>query len=421
MNIEFYTKEKLKRIIEDKEVYIYAVNLEGMGACKQLTKQGYNIKGFIDSRHFDNNRKLGLPVISPDVFFNDRDFKNIFILIATKHRHTKKNILALFDDLGFKKGEDFLIITELCDYLPTIEVVGTCNLKCISCEMGLPKPSRTGFMSPNNYRKVLEKMTSEILFMNSVCLYLWGEPFLHPKLPEILHITSEFGLAADISTNLNCARYLEEIVKAGPDMLTVPCSGIRKNYEMTHTNGNWDVFEENLHLLRKYIDKHRVDLPVRVVYHMYKHNLDEDYSYMEDVAKKLNFYFFPVLANIFPGKIYDYVVDGKPIPPSMIEANKMLIIPIEEQLEMSYEKRNLPCPAIKAFPNVRSDNSILHCCNMTRQLGDFNYLETSLEELVQYRNKEDLCKECKTKGIHRFFDINAKVEVVDGKRVVQRF
>jgi MoaA/NifB/PqqE/SkfB family radical SAM enzyme len=410
----------MKNIINNRDVYIYAVNLEGMGMCKLFSRLGYKVRGFIDSRKFNKQTKFNLPIIDPDEFFDEYNHDK-FIVIATKHRNTKKMILEMFESRDIKKDIDFIIATELTDYLPTIEVVGSCNLQCISCEMGLPQATNKGFMSVENYKKVLSKMTQEIPFMNSVCLYLWGEPFMHPNLPEIIKITSDLGIATDISTNLNYAKHLDEIIKANPDMLTVPCSGIGNNYEITHTKGKWEIFEQNLYKLRESIDKYDVDIPVRLVYHMYKHNLEEDYDYVEHLAKKLNFFFFPVLANIFPGKVYDYAVDDKPLPEQMIEANKMMIVPIDEQLEKAYENRDKPCPVWKAFPTVRSDNTVLNCCNMVYELEGYNYLDTPLETLIKARNESELCKKCISKGVHRFFDINAKVEDINGKRVIKRF
>lgn len=243
---------------------------------------------------------------------------------------------------------------------------------------------------------------------------------MHPKLPEILDITSELGLASDISTNLNYGKYMEEIIKAKPDMLSVPCSGIGENYETTHTSGSWKTFEKNLYSLREYIDKYKSGTAVRVIYHMYKHNLQEDYDYVEALAKKLGFYFFPILANIFPGRIYEYVINKKPLPLKMQEANKMMLIPIEEQLQYSYEHRGLFCPVMKAFPTVRSDNSVLLCCNMMNHTVHDNFLDISLEELNKIRKNDDTCRKCMEQGIHRFFDVNATVECIDGKRVVKR-
>lgn len=413
-----YTLENVKSIIGNKDIYIYGINLEGIGSNKLFTKYGYNVKGFIDSREF-NNRKHGLPVIQPDDFFDKYDLDKVFILVATKHRQTKKNLLNKLDFLNFKKDKNYLIVTELSDYLPTIEVVGTCNLKCISCEMGVPGATQMGFMSPDNYRKILTKMTKEIPFMNSVCLYLWGEPYLHPQLPEILKISSDLGIATEISSNLNYNKYLEDIVKASSDVLVIPCSGIRENYEKTHTKGNWENFLKNLHSLREYIDKYKSELTVRIVYHVYKHNLDEDYSYVEALAKKLNFSFSPIIANVFPGKVYDYVIDKIPLPAQMIESSKMMITPIEEQLKKAYEKRHLPCPIMKGFPTIKSDGSVLQCCNMTRTVENYNYLDTSLDDLVKFRNESDICSKCIKQGIHRFFEVNGNIEEVNGKRVVK--
>ncbi len=415
-----FTHEQIKHLIGQKSVYIYAANLEGLGICRLFTRLGIDVQGFIDSRKYDNNKKKDKPIIHPDTFFSRNDVSQTFIIIATKHRKTKRHAIKQCKKSGLVRNVSYIVITDLCEFLPTIEVVGSCNLKCISCEVGAPDIKQIGLMSPETYREVLLKMTKEIPFMNSVCLYEWGEPFLHPQLPEIIRITSEFGLTSDISSNLNYGKHIEEIVKAEPDMLTIPCSGIGKNYEITHTKGKWEIFKKNLYSLRNYIDKYKSDTAVRIPYHMYKHNLKKDYDYVEALVQELGFYFFPILANIFPGKVYDYVINNQPLPMGMQKANEMLIIPMEEQLEYAYEHRELFCPVMKAFPSVRSDKSVLHCCNMVKPIVHNDYLEVSLEQLMQLRKDADTCGKCMEKGLHRFFDVNATVEVINGKRVVRR-
>ena len=75
-------------------------------------------------------------------------------------------------------------------------------------------------MSADDYAAVLKKLQAEISFLNSVYLYLWGEPLLCPDLPEIIRITGEYGIATEISTNLIVKKeILERVVKARPDFL----------------------------------------------------------------------------------------------------------------------------------------------------------------------------------------------------------
>ncbi|MBF0543579.1 MAG: radical SAM protein [Candidatus Riflebacteria bacterium] len=415
-----WTIESLRETISSRKVYIYGVNLEGNGICRLFSYHNFSVAGFVDSRRFDGDKKLGKPIIHPDTFFSSADPKNDFLIIGTKHRETKALAIGKCTSHLFQRDKDFIISTELCEYLPTIEISGICNLRCISCNLGVEGAQHGGFMESGVYLKVLEKMIKEIPLMNSVCLYLWGEPLLHPELSEIVKVTSAHGIACDISTNLNPGRYLEKLIEARPDMITVPCSGIGQNYEMTHTKGKWETFKENLNRLRFYIDKFNSDTAVRIIYHLYKHNLEEDYDRMESIAKELGFFFFPLVANIFPEKVFNYVVKKEAIPEGMRQINERLIFPVEEQLAYSIENKHRFCPNMKAFPTVRWDKSVILCCNREGPKLSEDYLETSLASMAQQRKNHETCAVCKSHGIHRFFDVNGKVSVVDGKRIVTR-
>ena len=58
--------------------------------------------------------------------------------------------------------------------------------------------------------------------------------------------------------------------------------------------------------IRSMIDSKNKDINVRITYHLYKDNLDDEYDKVQKIAKELNYEFIPILANIFPGKILDY-------------------------------------------------------------------------------------------------------------------
>lgn len=183
-----FTHDSIKKLIGSKSVYIYAVNLEGTGIYKLFNSIGIDVKGFIDSRKFDDNKKMGKPIIDPEAFFHENieNADQVFIVIATKHRKTKRKAIQECEKLGLVKNISYVIVTDLCDYLPTVEVVGACNLNCISCEVGSPDSIKKGFMSPETYHKIIVKMRREIPFMNSICLYLWGSPLCTRNCPKFL-------------------------------------------------------------------------------------------------------------------------------------------------------------------------------------------------------------------------------------------
>lgn len=142
---------------------------------------------------------------------------------------------------------------------------------------------------------------------------------------------------------------------------------------------------------------------------------------MESLAKELSFHFAPVIANIFPQKVYEYAVENKPLPEEMQKADKLTLIPMKETLEKSYERREKNCPVMQAFPTVRWDKSVQLCCNRVDPSIAPDYLEIPLTELNQQRDGHEVCTKCMDKGLHRYFEVNARIKSEDGKRVIERF
>jgi MoaA/NifB/PqqE/SkfB family radical SAM enzyme len=414
------TPETFKPLIAGRTIYVFSVNLEGTGFLRRFIRMGLDVGGFIDSRSFRDNTKRGKPVIPPDAFFQ-RDMGNVFVLIAAKHRETRRWAIDMCERHGLVKNQTYITSTDLCDYLPTIEVAGICNLHCISCNMGLPGANKKGgLMSAATYRQVLAKMSEEIPFLNSVYLYLWGEPLINPELPEIVRITSEFGIASEISTNLTDARNLEPLIKAEPDMLVVPCSGVGENFGLTRTGGKWEKFRANLHRLRAYLNKYDAETVIRITYHMYKHNLERDYDEVEALARELGFQFLPVLAQIFPERVLRHVIYAEPLPEEMARANEMLYYPIAEQLEYARQNKDRICFMMKVFPTVRWNTSVVHCSNLMEPVLSPSYLDTSLGELLAQRTGNGFCSTCIDHGMHRFFDVSATVGMENDKRIIKR-
>ena len=103
-----------------------------------------------------------------------------------------------------------------------IDIAGTCNLGCTSCPVGntpLAAVSRgrrpRGFMPFDHFAKILEKILGESPVDRPVIsLYNWGEPLLHPEIGRIVALVRSHGLYCAVSTNLNQARFLENLVAA---------------------------------------------------------------------------------------------------------------------------------------------------------------------------------------------------------------
>ncbi len=397
-----------QKLLNGREVYIYGGNVEGVGVSRMISSHYRPTRGFIDTRQFNHGFLRSVPVVHPAAFSDSP--AAAFIVICTKHRETRALAKKFCLERGYVEGRDFVFNSALCRYFPTIETVGICNLRCITCDMGIPGANHNQkMMRLETFSAILDKLKAEIPFLNSLALYLWGEPLLHPEVGEMVRACHARGIATEFSSNLNNIRHLDSFIAADPDILIVTSSGFGDNYEITHTGGDFEKFRNNCIELRQMIDKHGAETFVKYHYCVYNNNQGEEMLAARRFAESLNFQFVPILANIFPGKVHDYVVLGTPLPDVMLEANKYLLYDIHDQIQWAQAQRDKHCPVIKAFPTIRWDGRVMQCCNMTQPfVGDTTYLETSMSELLELRESSGFCQRCMAHGMHRVFDVNGR-------------
>ena len=275
--------------------------------------------------------------------------------------------------------------------------------------MGVPGANHNQKMIPlDTFTKVLAKLKAEIPFLNSLALYLWGEPLLHPKIGELIRLCHDQGLATEFSSNLNNIHNLDAFVEADPDILVVTSSGFGPHYEVTHTGGDFEKFKKNCQVLREKLDQHKAETFVKYHYLVYKNNGGAEMDRARAFSDSLGFQFVPILANIFPGRVHDYVVLGEPLPDAMVEANKHLLYDIHDQIRWAQQQKDKPCPVIKAFPTIKWDGSVMHCCNMTKPQVGTGYLNNTLEGLLTLRERSGFCQRCQAHGVHRVFEVNGR-------------
>jgi len=395
-------------LINGRDVYIFGGNVEGVGISRMMESNGKPAKAFLDTRNFNGGILRGLPVISPKQFIDNP--RTSLIIICTKHRDYRSAARQFCSSRGYSEGVDFIFNSSLCQYFPTIETVGLCNLRCITCDMGIPGANLDQkMMSVEKFEEIIKKLKKEVPFLNSVALYLWGEPLLHPKNYEIINICHQYGIATEFSSNLNNIKNLDQFIAADPDILIVTSSGFGKNYEITHTGGKFEKFRNNCVSLRNSIDKHQAETFVKYHYLVYNNNGGAELLAAKAFAESLGFQFAPILANIFPGKIHDHVVLGEPLPDVMIEANKYLVYEINDQIIWAQNQKEKSCPVINAFPTIKWNGSVMHCCNMTKPtVGNDDFLDVSMVDLLDVRHKTGFCQRCQEHGMHRVFDVNGR-------------
>jgi MoaA/NifB/PqqE/SkfB family radical SAM enzyme len=244
-------------------------------------------------------------------------------------------------------------------------------------------------------------------------LHIWGDPLLHPKLSEILKINSDLGLASDISTNLNIkTERLEEIVKANPMHIRLSCSGFgSKHYEITHAGAKWELFYKNCIELSRLIKKHQIDTTVEIFFHINKINIDE-YKDIYRLALRLGFRLNAGLSMVFPKYALDFL-KHIPLHDGAWRSKDLMWISLEEMLGNSKKDQAKPCPQRIGFPNINWDLSVLNCCNLTQDRLAPDFMNITLDELIKLKNNSEVCRECISYSLHRYFDVRKYMPYVE--------
>lgn len=143
--------------------------------------------------------------------------------------------------------------------LPHILHVGVttlCNLRCPGCPTGTKALGRKGeHLDYDLYCRVVDELRNTLMFM---LFWDWGEPFLHPRLADMIRHAKKSEIKTVISTNgaigNSCDR-IDELVAAQPDVVIVCIDGAtQESYSAYRIGGKLDTV---LATLRRLADSKR--------------------------------------------------------------------------------------------------------------------------------------------------------------------
>ncbi|MDH3326104.1 MAG: hypothetical protein OEM38_05225 [Gammaproteobacteria bacterium] len=292
-----------------------------------------------------------------------------------------------------------------------IDIAGTCNLKCPSCPVGnfsdsdfLSELKPKGFMDKILFSSIIKRIRDEnpgerVL----VNLFSWGEPLLHPDLPEFIDELNELGMACNLSSNLNITKNLDKVIKANPYKLRVSLSGFfQENYAISHTKGDVFLLKSNLYKIRYLLNKYKSNTQIEICYHLYSHNVDQDIFFMYQLSEELGFEFSPTWAYLMPVEkaLRYYETKSADVFPEI--SNNMIISP-DDAFNITNGIESSDCDLRSRMTQINYDGSVQLCCGTydPHYVIAKNYLETSTEELRERKYSNPLCGTCMKHNLHK--------------------
>ena len=254
--------------------------------------------------------------------------------------------------------------------------------------------------------RILAKAVTEC-DVAGVGLFNWAEPFLHPRLPELIRTVKRHGIPCHLSSNLNEMKNIEAVLAENPLSLRISLSGFNQQvYGRTHRGGDIERVKRNMTLLAQKKKQLNSKTHIHVLYHRYKGNL-EDELLMRNFAKQLGFTFVPVWAMMMPvEKILAYVgeaPEGVSLNQEDIQVIDQLALPLGPALTAAKGQDAHSCTLQDDQMTLDHRGMVSLCCSVYE--GKYNigsYLDLTLGELQDRKYKQDICKSCMSCGVSTY-------------------
>jgi len=291
------------------------------------------------------------------------------------------------------------------------DIAGTCNARCTYCNTGKFAESKGGFISAASFEKAIDSLLDQQLLstVHGVNLYCWGEPFLHPKLSELLEILNKRNIPYRFSTNGSRLPTIDKDFVRGLDGIVFSMSGFSQaSYTKIHGFKFADIIT-NIESVVSKCRKHGYKGRFTISYHTYQFNMGELFM-CEKFAKKNSIDFRPVNAiqnnwthieENAQGKLPHHLKDS--ITRDLIYDNFSEIV---ELAKNPVSDNCFKCPYIDEMLVIDESCNVLQCCQVPSGISHSpgNLLESSWTDISQNRTLEhDVCQRCMSLGMAQYF------------------
>lgn len=133
-------------------------------------------------------------------------------------------------------------------YSLAVEPASICNLQCPSCPAGLKRVMRTpSLLDLDHFKKIIDKIGDYLTYIQ---LWSWGEPFINPKICDMIEYAKKRGIIVVSSTNghfLTDEDNVVRLVHSGLDELILAVDGATQEvYQRYRQGGNLDKVLEGI-------------------------------------------------------------------------------------------------------------------------------------------------------------------------------
>jgi MoaA/NifB/PqqE/SkfB family radical SAM enzyme len=280
------------------------------------------------------------------------------------------------------------------------DIVGVCNAKCSYCHTGVFKTTTGSIVSTERFRDTLDVIARHgLLNPDGVMgLYNWGEPFLHPRLADLLQVVNGYGFGYGFSTNASKVPAINRDFVRGLKYLVYSMPGFSQgSYDKMHGFR----FEEILKNIRTMTTKARdagFTGKIAIYYHVYQFSAGEIFQ-CADFANECGIQFVPMNAILNNWWQVNAFVDNRLEPELLRKVGEELFMNDVRPL-LAKAPANYSCPQYNWLA-IDENSNLLLCCQVptgaTFSVG--NLLTDDVAQMLAKRRANDTCGECVGKGL----------------------
>jgi len=254
-----------------------------------------------------------------------------------------------------------------------IEVSSACNLRCTLCPVGQTMKKRMSLMKPEIFTRLIDRIASTVW---KAKLYNYGEPLLHPQLPQFIEYAKSSGIEwVEISTNgmLLTPEVSSRLITAGLDFLRISIDGIdQATYALYRKGGDVNQLWANLGKFRQLRDEKFKSRPIVEVQCLATRDTEDRMNEMMQLALGLG-------ADRFRVKTFNAYMSGEEkaeLGRTFLPQNKQLSrysdygkLTYRDQFKLS------SCLWPRERLTVNTDGTVVPCCydfNAEHALGTFD-------------------------------------------------
>nr|WP_300998939.1 glycosyltransferase [Methanoculleus sp.] len=291
------------------------------------------------------------------------------------------------------------------------EISGICNAKCTYCPTGsgVTKGRPARFIPPEEFSRGLNRLYELGLLNNDIFfgLFNWGDPLLHPRLNEILHILKEADQSFALSTNGSfIPKNLNSSLLDNLSYIRLSLPGFsQQSYDKVHRL-DFEKVLQNISILNELAPPNTLE----VLLYAYKFNTGEISRAFEYFSNK-NIRFQVGMPHLMDyEEAIEYLTETiDPVKKQRIE-DDLFIDHIKPLLLHKGDTKS--CPYLQNQLVIDEYNNVLTCCVLSKNSEYYtvgSLFELTEDEIFDVKTRgQPICSRCMSAGVPYWYEFNCR-------------